>query len=89
MQIKREVGGKGQVVIPKDIREQMNVRPGSTIVFEVKDSGEIVIRPEKTGKEFVEYFCNVGKKLGKSPTAKELKKILETQLEERHGLHRR
>ena len=79
MQIKREVGEKGQVVIPKDIRDQMNIKPGSTVIFEIRDSGEVMIKPEKTGKEFVDDFCNTIKKLKKPLTAKEIKKTLEEE----------
>ena len=80
MHIKREVGEKGQVVIPKDVREFLNIKPGSRVVFEVRE-GEAVIKPEKTGKEFVEYFCKTSKKLKKSPTIKELKKMIDEQYE--------
>jgi len=35
---------KGQLVIPKDIREYMRLEPGDRLDFVIKD-GEVVIRP--------------------------------------------
>ncbi len=78
MQMKREVGEKGQIVLPKDIREYLNIKPGSKVSFEIK-GGDVVIKPLKTGKEFVEYFCTTSKKLKKPLTIKEIKKTLEGQ----------
>lgn len=80
--MRREVGEKGQIVLPKDIREYLNIRPGTTVIFEVR-GGEVVIKPEKSGREFVEYFCNTSKKLKKPLTIKELKESIEEQYEER------
>ncbi len=86
MEMKREVGEKGQVVLPKDIRDYIGIKPGSKVVFEVRGK-EIVIKPEKSGKEFVEDFCNVPKKLRKSLDIKKIKKILDEQYEEEYGIH--
>jgi AbrB family looped-hinge helix DNA binding protein len=79
MRIKRSVGEKGQVVIPKDIREHLGLKPGSEIVFEVRDK-EVVIKPSVDPIKFVEEFCNVPKKL-KKINIKKLKKILEEEYE--------
>ena len=38
MIIRREIGEKGQVVIPKDIRELLKLRHGSKIIFEFSPS---------------------------------------------------
>jgi AbrB family looped-hinge helix DNA binding protein len=39
----QKMGAKGQVVIPKDLREQANLGPGDDVAFERIDDG-IVIR---------------------------------------------
>jgi AbrB family looped-hinge helix DNA binding protein len=71
MNIVRELGAKGQIVVPKDIREYFGLKKGSKVVFEVK-SDEIIIRPQKD-EEFVEIFCSiVKKKLTKKFDVKEL-----------------
>jgi len=41
---------KGQVTIPKRIRESMNLGPGSRLVFDVNEQGEIVLRREDGAK---------------------------------------
>ncbi len=37
---------KGQVTVPKRIREAMNLGPGTRVIFDVNDAGEIVLRRE-------------------------------------------
>jgi AbrB family looped-hinge helix DNA binding protein len=36
---------KGQVTIPKRVRELLGLKPGSAVEFELSASGEIVVRP--------------------------------------------
>jgi len=38
------VTSKGQVTIPKRVREAMDIRPGSKVVFDVNGEGELVLR---------------------------------------------
>ena len=45
----RTVGKKGQVTIPKEIREKFGLKEGERVVFEIR-GGEIVMRPEKAEK---------------------------------------
>ena len=78
MQIRREVGEKGQIVLPKDIREYLSLRPGNSVSFEVSD-GSVVIKPVRTGRDFVEYFCKTSKKLKKPLNMKDLKADIEGQ----------
>jgi AbrB family looped-hinge helix DNA binding protein len=37
---------KGQVTIPKHIREALGLEPGSRVEFDVDDQGRVVIQPE-------------------------------------------
>jgi len=73
MIIKRPLGEKGQVVIPKYIREMLNLRAGEKVVFEINDSG-INLEKEETSGEFLEDFFNIARK-GKDVTLNEIKKI--------------
>ena len=57
MYIIRMLGEKGQIVIPKDIREYFGLKWGSRLLFEVKND-EIIIRPQKD-EEFAEEFCSI------------------------------
>ncbi|MBI4174374.1 MAG: AbrB/MazE/SpoVT family DNA-binding domain-containing protein [Candidatus Aenigmarchaeota archaeon] len=79
MLMRRNVGEKGQVVLPKDVRDYLGIKPGSEVVFELRDR-EIVIKPRQSGKEFLEDFLNVPK-LKKPVTAREIKKTTEEQYE--------
>jgi antitoxin PrlF len=38
-----KVGAKGQVVIPKEIRDQIGIRPGDEVTFDA-DGGEVRVR---------------------------------------------
>lgn len=89
MQIKRIVGEKGQVVLPKDIRDYVGIKPGTEVSFEVREK-EIVIKSAVDPVKFVEDFCNVPK-LKKRLTTREIKRILDEQYEEEfaHVLRRR
>lgn len=79
MQIKRTVGEKGQVVLPKDIREYLGIKPGSEIVFDVRDK-EVVISLKREPRKFVEEFISVPKKL-KRVDMKKIKGVLEEEYE--------
>lgn len=59
MKLKRKVGKKGQVVIPKDIREEKNVRPDSVVYFTLKN-GKIVI--EKREKKLTDLLSEISEK---------------------------
>jgi antitoxin PrlF len=38
------VTSKGQVTIPKRVRDAMKIKPGTKVVFDVNGDGEIVLR---------------------------------------------
>jgi len=80
MRIRKRIGPKGQVVIPRIIRDSLGIRPGDEIVMEVRGK-ELVMKPEFDPEEFIEDFCSVrGKKLTRKI---DLKRILEEEVEER------
>ncbi len=62
MIFERKIGSKGQVVIPRDIRDLFNMKPGSKILFKV-DGNEITIRIAKDEKDFLKDFFKTPKKL--------------------------
>ena len=76
MIIRRKVGPKGQIVIPKDIRDNFAIKIGSEIEIEVKEE-MIIIKPAQHREEtYLEQFLANDHKL----TAKiDIKKILEQQ----------
>jgi len=63
--MKRKLGPKGQVVIPKDIREKLSLTEGAILDFQIEDDA-IMVKAEPSAEEFVERFLSVkGKKLRK------------------------
>ncbi len=83
MHLRRTIGEKGQLVIPKDIREYLGLKPGVEVVFEVRE-GEVVLRAKKDPKEFVEDFCSVPRKIKRKV---DLERLLEKQVEEEYEIH--
>lgn len=79
MEIKRKIGQKGQLVIPKVVREFLGVKPGDEVVMEVRGR-EVFIRPEVGPEKFVEAFCFVVKE--KLREKVDLEKLLEEEVEE-------
>lgn len=82
MYIIRTVGEKGQIVIPKDIREYFGLKRGSRLLFEVKND-EIIIRPQKD-EEFAEEFCSIVKE--KLTKKIDIKRLYHDQIEGRNIL---
>tara|TARA_Y100000310_G_scaffold271987_1_gene286737 strand:- start:9865 stop:10104 length:240 start_codon:yes stop_codon:yes gene_type:complete len=73
MLIKREIGEKGQIVVPKDIRDYLGLNIGSRVIFEVKDD-KIFIKKEDNPEEIVEDFFNTPK-IKKKISVKDIKKM--------------
>jgi AbrB family looped-hinge helix DNA binding protein len=44
-----KVGPKGQVVIPKELRERLGIHPGDEVTFSLVDGGVLVERVEVRG----------------------------------------
>lgn len=42
---------KGQVTVPKAVRDYLGLKPGATVTFERLPSGEVVLRPARSGKK--------------------------------------
>jgi AbrB family looped-hinge helix DNA binding protein len=81
MYMKRRVGEKGQIVIPKDVRDYLGLKPGSEVTLEVRGE-ELIIKPGVSPEKFVEEFVNVPKKLEKIDIDT-LKRVLEEEHEVR------
>ena len=84
MIIRRKVGPKGQIVIPKVIREYLGIEPGAEVILEVKEEG-LLIKPSKDPEEFIEEFCSQVKE--KLPERVDLERMLEEEVEERFALY--
>jgi AbrB family looped-hinge helix DNA binding protein len=84
MQVKRKLGSKGQIVIPKVVRDFLGLESGDEVVLEIRDK-EVLIRRGVDPAGFVDDFCSlIGKKLKEKV---DLEKLLEGEVEERIILH--
>jgi len=45
------ITSKGQVTVPKSIRDYLGLKAGSSVTFERLRSGEIALRPVKKGRK--------------------------------------
>ncbi len=86
MLVKKEIGERGQFVVPKDVREQLGFHPGTEVTVDVKD-GKMIVEPAKSVDEFLKEFFTSSKRLKiKGDPVKWFKKRLDEQYEEEYGL---
>ena len=80
----KNVGKKGQVVIPKRMRDALGLKPGVEVTLEIRDK-EIVIKKPQVKGSYTEYFITTS-----SPKLKKrvnIKEIIAQEAEERHVIH--
>ena len=82
MIIKRELGEKGQIVIPKDIRKFLGLEKGEEIIFEVKGQ-DVLLKKNEDSKKLLHEFFTLARpeKKHKNITIQDIKKILDEQYE--------
>lgn len=61
MVVTAKITSKGQITIPKEIRNILDLHTGSVITFE-KEENKIVIRPARTLKEFKGFLKGKGRR---------------------------
>ncbi len=66
MKVKGRVGPKGQVVIPKELRDEFKISPGDEVSFDVKE-GTILIYPSLDPEKAVDDLLNVVKNKSRLP----------------------
>ena len=81
-----KVGQKGQVVIPKEIRDKAGIRAGSEVLVEMRGNGDVVIkRSSPPTNSYVDYYiASYSKKLKRGVN---IKKIIEEEAIERTRIH--
>lgn len=80
---KRNVGLKGQVVLPKRMREALGLKPGVEVSLELRDQ-EIVIKKTEVTDNYAEYYIHTS-----APKLKKwvnIKELTEDEVEERIGI---
>ncbi|GAB6286946.1 MAG: hypothetical protein STSR0009_31490 [Methanoregula sp.] len=78
----RQLGEKGQIVIPKDIRDYFGLKKGSSISIEL-DQEKIIMMPKKDD-DFMERWTRIVK--NKLTKEIDFERMYEEGIEERHRL---
>lgn len=63
---KKSVGPKGQILIPKPMREAIGLKPGVEVIVELRDD-EIVISKPKINGNYTEYYTSTSTPKLKNP----------------------
>ena len=75
MEIVRQLKPKGIIVIPSDLRQQLNLNDYDKLTFN-KEGNKITIEKKQEDKmKFLEEFFTIARTKGKDITLEELKKI--------------
>ncbi|MEM0054185.1 MAG: AbrB/MazE/SpoVT family DNA-binding domain-containing protein [Nitrososphaeria archaeon] len=81
IEFERKVGPKGQVVIPKEIRRIVGIRPESKVYISLEGE-RIIIRTRKEGS-VDEFLKIIPEERRKRITIEDIKKHYEEEMEER------
>jgi AbrB family looped-hinge helix DNA binding protein len=82
MKVRVRVGKRGQVVIPKEIREKTGVKEGVEVVVEVKGDVVTISRARPPTEDYVSYYrLTYSKKLNHDV---DIRGLLEEERAERH-----
>ena len=77
--LKSKVGEKGQVVIPKPIRDQLRIGPSTELLFDVDDHK--VIMTKKSDKEIVAEMLSLWKQKKAPPKKIDWDELIYSQFE--------
>jgi len=80
----KKIGPKGQVLIPKPIRDALGLHPGVEVIIKIRGDEVVLSRPKIEGN-YTEYYVST-----RSPKLKktvDIKKIIIEEFTERHGIH--
>ena len=80
----RIVGPKGQVVIPKEIRDQAGLIEGAEVIVEFRDGEVVLRRPSPPARTYVDFFTATFEE--KTKTKVDIKRIIEEEDLERNSL---
>ena len=78
------MGPKGQVVIPKQMRDALGLKPGVEVILETRGN-EIVISKPKIEGNYTEYYTATQASKLKKPVP--IKEIVAQEVAQRHALH--
>ena len=79
IRLKSRVGEKGQIVIPKPIREQLHISPATELLFDVED--DKVIMAKRSDREVISELLTRWKKKTLPPQKIDWDKLIYSQYE--------
>ena len=77
LKTKMKVGPKGQVVIPKEIRDEENILPGDEVFVELSDRGILIEKPKRDVVADFERIAKSGKSIDKVDSDKDYAEIMQ------------
>ena len=80
---RKNIGQKGQVVIPKQLRDAMGLKPGVEVILEIRGD-EIIISKPKIEGSYTEYYTTTH-----APKLKHvvnIKEIINEEVTQRHAI---
>lgn len=81
--LKKIVGQKGQVVIPKHMRDALGLKAGVDVTIEIRGKEIVIGRPKTEGSYTDYYISTISPKL-REPV--DIKKIIEDEVDQRHAV---
>ena len=76
MTYRHTITSKGQVTLPKDIRQALGLYPGDQAEFRIKANGEVVVeRPKSVDETLQEIRRLLGKPTFKEPLSEREKQV--------------
>ena len=76
LKTKMKVGPKGQIVIPKEIRDEENIFPGDEVFVELSDKGILIEKPKKDAVAEFERIAKSGKSIDKIDSDKDYAEMM-------------
>ena len=80
---RKNVGPKGQVVIPKQLRDAMGLKPGVEVILEIRGDEIIISKPKIEGNYTEHYTSTYAPKLKKPIN---IKQTIEEEVAQRHAV---
>jgi len=80
----KDIGPKGQVVIPKRMRDALGLKPGVDVYIEVRGDEIVISKPRIEGSYTDYYISTYSQKLKKHV---DVKKIITEEVTQKHALH--
>ncbi len=81
IQLHATVGEKGQIVIPKPIRDMFHIRPFTELIFDVEKEN-IILKRKEQGLAILEEYISAFKKKKKLPKKIDWNKLYYSQYRE-------